>query len=86
MNKGRSARLIADRDELLLHRFYWYMRNPRNAYDWVVRQVGKEFALSETTVSTILTQKHGQLAAVRDAKPTVETMRTQWPWMSWQEG
>lgn len=68
--KGRSANLIDERNELLLHRYYWHNRREtepgvRMSYNSLLRILRTEFFLETRTIVNLIDENYAQLQLIR---------------------
>lgn len=81
--KGRSATKIELRNELLLHRYYFYGRFTPFRYDLVLQHLESEFFLEPRTIQDIITASVLRIRAIKQSAPTVKELRARWSWMDW---
>ncbi|NDD52948.1 hypothetical protein EBZ39_03570 [bacterium] len=80
---GRSAALIAARNERLCHRLYYYRHHTQLRYDVVLQKLSNEFDLTQSTLVQVLEKLTDEIVRVRAAKPTVAELQGRWGWMVW---
>ncbi len=83
--RGRSAALIAGRNEKLLHRYYYHARLRQLKYDLVLYELGLEFDISVSTVMQIVEKHTGRLREILDAKYSRAQLKKKYPYFSWIE-
>ena len=84
--KGRSEILIAQRNELLVYRYYYHAKIQEKKYMKALTTLEKELFLSTRTITDILSEHNAQLQElVRTKKPTVKELRELFPMMVWIE-
>lgn len=83
LKKGRSYRLILERNECLLHRYYFYIKINRNQYADVIAILSSEFFLSQERIIICLNQNRQALKEVLAEAPDVKQLRSRYTWMQW---
>lgn len=81
--KGRSEALILKRNELLICRYYYYVKIVGNQYHTTLAILEKEFFLTERTMIDMLSRNSGILKHLQTTKPSLKYFRDKFPWMAW---
>jgi hypothetical protein len=83
--KGRSKDLIAKRNELLVDRYFFYLKNFHYRYDHIIDLLSDEFFLSEVTIPKILSLSDNLLYLRRLKKepPPLKSFKEKWPHLQW---
>jgi hypothetical protein len=83
--KGRSKDLIAKRNELLVDRYFFYLKNFHFRYDHIITLLSDEFFLSEVTIPKILMMADNQLylRRLKMEVPPVKSFKEKWPHLIW---
>lgn len=81
--KGRSEALVAKRNELLICRYYYYIKIVGTQYHVTFTLLEKEFFLTERTMIDMLARNSGILKHLHSTKPTLKYFRDKYHWMSW---
>lgn len=83
VSKGRSATLDAARNELLCHRYYYYLTFSDKRYEAIVNTLSDEFFLSTITIVEILKRYLTTLQRLRQDKTGKATLAKKYPHFSW---
>ena len=83
-SKGRSGELDARRNELLLHRFYYYGKHTAWRYERILEQLSNEFFITERRIQDIIQEQQEQLRELRQEAPQPAAMRQRWPHLMWR--
>jgi len=81
--RGRNDALAAMRNELLLYRYWYYMKHKNYRYDFALHRLEREFYVSQRRIIDLLDEEHDQLVALRSEQPTIAVMRQRWPHWVW---
>ncbi len=81
--KGRNDNLIADRNECLIYRYYYYAKVQRLRYSDVLEKMCKEFYLCERTVIDITQTKIELMNNVFSEKPQLKILKTKYNHLNW---
>jgi hypothetical protein len=90
--KGRSAKLIAERDECLVHRYHYYLHfapevhghSAKLNYDSILLILQREFFInSEYTIPQILRECYQRLHELKQTKPDKSYFKKRWPHLVW---
>ncbi len=80
--KGRSASLNSQRNELLVHRFYYHgLKGLR--YDLVIAEISKEFFLTDVTIPKVIADNYPLLTALKKSPPSKQFFQKKWPHLVW---
>ncbi|MBS1740712.1 MAG: hypothetical protein JST88_09245 [Bacteroidetes bacterium] len=83
VSKGRSATLDAARNELLCHRYYYYLTFTDKRYEAIVTTLSDEFFLSNITIVEILKRYISTLQRLRNEKIGKTILAKKYPHFSW---
>jgi hypothetical protein len=90
--KGRSAKLIAERDECLVDRYHYYLNFAPEVhghaaklnYDSILVILQREFFInSEFTIPQILRECYERLHELKATKPDKSYFKKKWPHLVW---
>lgn len=80
---GRDPKKIEDRDNFLLHRFYYKSRIKRMLYTDTLRELAAETFLSELQVQKIIQEKTELVMEIKKAAPTVKQLKQLYSYIVW---
>jgi hypothetical protein len=80
--RGRSEELINKRNELILHRHYYYIKIMSRQYGVTLKALEEEFFLSQRTITDIF-QQSVLLKELNQMKPGVKYFKEKYPFMVW---
>lgn len=84
VRKGRSADMIALRDECLLYRYYYYIKLQGKRYDVAIQELSKEFWVKESNIIYRMQCNTGRLEQImKQEQPAIKQLRLQYPWWTW---
>ncbi len=81
--RGRSEALIVKRNELLICRYYYYMKIERLQYLDALVLLEKEFFLCIRTIQNILMDNSGVLKELSKLKPKIKYFKERFPNIVW---
>lgn len=82
---GRSPDMIAQRNERLIARLYWYRRyHPDMRNESILMRLHHEFDLERSTIPQILAQLTAELVEFKKKAPSIEELEERWGWMKWR--
>lgn len=87
--KGRSAKLILQRNECLLDRYLYYGRLSGKRYDLIIEELSTDFFLSSSTIAEILNDNYDKLSTSKKAYQHLsdvqfkKNLENKWPKLSW---
>ena len=83
--KGRSKRLISDRDKAMVYRYHYYSKFTQMRYSAIIEELSKEFYISAITISEILTKAENirNLEKLKNEKVKIAVLRTLYPHLNW---
>lgn len=76
-NKGRSQKLIADRDRALIWRYYYYSEVKRLRYDDIISELSNDFFISEHTVLARLVYRGEEIQQLITKRPSLQDIDQQ---------
>lgn len=89
--KGRCDVLNSYRNELLIDRYFFYVRLAQWRYEIIIKILSAEFFLSPVTIPEILADRVSKLKYVKRSYKELEdseviaALRKKWPHMVWRE-
>lgn len=81
--RGRNENLIAERNECLIYRYYYYSKIHRLRYADMIEKMQKEFYLSERTVADIIQVNSELVSRIFSGKPEVKTLIIKYNYLNW---
>lgn len=82
-SKGRSPRLINNRNRALCFRFFFHQKINSLHYGKCIENLSNEFFVSQTEIVKIIRQQSDTLAEIRKAPPTVKQMAAEFSFYNW---
>lgn len=82
--RGRNPELIARRNELILHRYWFFGAYTQIRHSAVIKALSDEFFLTDRRVQDIIFASGEQLKAMRASPPKLDELRARWPHLSWR--
>lgn len=82
--KGRDSELDRLRNELLLHRYYYYGKFTGLRYSVTIQRLSSEFFVSDRRIQDIIQKSADEIQEIRNTAPSVTEMRTKWPNWVWK--
>lgn len=82
-SRGRSRTLIAERNQCLVARYYYYGQFSKKTYNKIIEQLSHEFFLSTVTITEIITEHMEVLDRLKEAKPVLSFFSDQWQHLKW---
>lgn len=82
--KGRSAAMIALRDECLMYRYYYHIKLLGKRYDAAIQELSREFWVKGSNIIYRLQHNSARLEQIMEQEhPTVKQLRILYPWWIW---
>jgi len=81
--KGRNEELIKQRNELLLHRHYFYSKIKCLQYHMLLEALESEFFITQRTLVDIVQTNSFILKDLNTKKPSAAYFKTKYPFLSW---
>lgn len=81
--KGRSEKLKKEQNELIVCRYWYYMKLIRKNYPDTLTELEKEMFLSQLTLIRIIQASHEQLKQFQDEKPGISLFKKKYPFLVW---
>jgi hypothetical protein len=81
--KGRSESRMANRDEKLAIRFYYYAVIKQLKFSSTLNKLSDEFDIDETVITNRLKKIYNTVDAVFAQKPTIRSLKKRYPYYSW---
>lgn len=84
VRKGRSADMIALRDECLLHRYYYHIKLQGKRYDMAIQELSKEFWIKNSNIIYRMQCNSERLEQImKKEQPDLKQLRLLYPWLIW---
>lgn len=80
---GRSADLIALRNELLIHRYYYFARIKRMQYQDCLAALEVELFIAERTIINTMNDNRLSLKELSNKKPELHYFKKKYPHLVW---
>lgn len=86
-SKGRSKSLIEGRNELLINRHYFFLRNFKFSYDSVLEILEDEFYIGVITIPQIMARPDNRaiLHRLKQNPPDISLLEKKWPHLVWDQ-
>lgn len=81
--KGRSEKLIDERNDFFIHRFAYYQMHTTHRYDEILRRLKQELFLAEFTLGKMVVQYASDIARLKKSKPKLSYFRKKYDWLVW---
>lgn len=87
--KGRSSKLISQRNECLLDRYLYYGRLSGKRYDLIIEELSFDFFLSNSTIADLLSYNYEKLSTLKKSYQELSEvqfknkLKNRWPNLSW---
>lgn len=82
--EGRTRNyLMPERNQALVHRFFFYGWMKDFKYSRCLAELEKEFFLSERRLVDILAEVDDQLQNLHRKPPTLKELQAKFPWLNW---
>jgi hypothetical protein len=72
---GRSPELIAERNEHIMYRYYYYQKFTDKRWDVVVKLLRRQFYISETTITEIIMDNSARLKQIQNEQLTIRQLK-----------
>lgn len=84
VRKGRSAAMIALRDECLMYRYYYHVKLQGKRYDTAIQELSREFWVKNSNIIYRLQQNADRLEQImKQEQPALKQLKIQYPWWVW---
>jgi AraC-like DNA-binding protein len=89
--KGRSLKLILQRNECLTDRYFFYSHIGEKRYDLILEKLSTDFFLSESTIADLLNDNYNKLITVKKTYQESSDMsirkklQNKWSHLSWNQ-
>lgn len=80
---GRSSFLIAQRNQALIHRYYFISVNTKNRYEAIILRLSSEFYLSTIMIGKIINSNFDEISKIKKDKPGIRTLKQLHPHFDW---
>lgn len=74
---------MPERNQLLVHRYYFYAEIKGYRYDKCLTELEQDMFITETRLSTVLTECMDLLRQIMQTKPTLKQLQRQFPRLNW---
>lgn len=81
--KGRSDRLKQKQNELIISRYWYYIKIERLQYQDALAKLEDEIFLAQLTIIRIIDAGSEQLKQYQKEKPDVRFFKEKYPWLVW---
>ena len=82
--KGRSADMIAFRDECLLYRYYYHIKIQGKRYDMALDDLSNEFYIRNSNIIYRMQCNSERLEQImKQEQPDVKQLKQLYPWWVW---
>lgn len=81
--RGRSEELHQERNELLIHRYYYFIKVLRMQYADALQKLRVQLFIEERTIIDAVQQNRVMLKKLHEEKPTAKYFRDKYPFMNW---
>lgn len=82
--KGRNESLDAQRNELLLYRYYYYGTFTGLRYSIAIQNLRNEFFLTERRIQDIMQEQAVLMRKIREQAPGLNELKAKWPHLVWK--
>lgn len=83
--KGRSEHLVNKRNELLICRYYYYVKILGRQYPVTIKALEDEVFLTGRTIIDTIAKNHELLKQLHTTKPEPKYFKTKFPFIMWPE-
>jgi hypothetical protein len=81
--KGNGRELLKERNELLIHRYYFYGKFTGSRYLLILNRLSKEMHLSVITIAELLQDNFEAIDKLRHDNPDANYFAKKWPHLIW---
>lgn len=82
--KGRNQNFDALRNELLIHRYFYYGKfHNELKYEVIISRLSEQFFLTERRIQDVISENAIALRQLRQDPPTVPELKKRWPHLVW---
>lgn len=81
--RGRSEALIIKRNELLISRYYYYVKVRRSQYKDALESLENELFITERRIVDVIQHNSKLLRELHEMKPDLQYFRGKYPFMRW---
>lgn len=81
--RGRSEALVIKRNELLLHRYYYYIKIKGRQYQATLEMLENEVYLTQRTIVDAMQRNSPMLKDLNAIKPDLKYFKEKFPFMNW---
>jgi len=82
-SKGRNLNLVAQRNQCLIDRYYYYGAYTDKRFDTVIEQLSIEFFLSIYRITDIVEANMDLLNELKKEKPQLSYFQNKWGFLRW---
>lgn len=80
---GRNPVLNNAKNLCLVHRYYYYGKFTDKGYESIVKELSREFWLTETTIPRIIDAYYEELKQLKQVATSKDYFKKQWPHLVW---
>jgi hypothetical protein len=84
VRRGRSEVLIEKRNDLLVHRYFFYVKILGRQYEKTLQILESELFIAQHTIVNVMTQDKTLLKELNSAKPSVRYFKEKYPFINWE--
>ncbi len=81
--RGRNLDCIDNRNNLLLHRYYYYAKIKNEKYNDIMALLERELFITTSRIVVCLTQNEMSLKAIFNAEVSVKELKEKFSWLVW---
>lgn len=81
--RGRDSSLIEQRNEKLLHRYFFYGHYTKYRTDYIYEQLMFEFDLTEERIFRLISKHSNAIKQLRNDPPTIKQLAEKYPFYNW---
>lgn len=82
--QGRNQDLIAQRNECLIDRYFFYVNHTDKRYNSILQILQGEFFINSTfTIPQVLDDNYDSLMELKKTQPSKEYFKKKWPHLTW---
>lgn len=81
--RGRNKNFLANRNECLLYRYYYYSKLKKLRYDEVLELVSRDFFLANRSIRDITTAESESLKIVFKEKLSIKELEKKFTFLNW---
>jgi len=83
LRRGRSEALKTAQNELIICRYYYFVKIKEKQYEKALEQLEQEIYLSQFTIIKIISRESAHLKMLQQAKPDIRYFEKKYGWINW---